>query len=177
MAFVSVIPFLYRDQLGMPLSQFSWHQTAIISSFSIVSYYAHRIANYFGEARSTLVGSLLSAFSTTALLVLSTMEGIPSVFLITPLMCLFAASCAVPFAIVFAASLSVIPGKNGPASSLLMSMRTFLCALTVQLAGNMYEGTLFSTAAIVAFCCMVSLVLAVSFYQEQIRTTFSFAKD
>jgi DHA1 family bicyclomycin/chloramphenicol resistance-like MFS transporter len=177
MAFVSVIPFLYRDELGMPLSQFSWHQTAIISSFSLVSYYAHRIANYFGEMRSVLAGSLLSAFSTATLLVLSTIEKIPSVFLITPLMCLFAASCAVPFAVVFAASLSMIPGKNGPASSLLMSMRTFLCALTVQFAGNMYNGTLFSTAAIVAFCCLVSLLLGISFYQRQIKTTFSFAED
>jgi DHA1 family bicyclomycin/chloramphenicol resistance-like MFS transporter len=177
MAFISVIPFLYRDQLGMPLSEFSWHQAAIISSFSLVSYYADRIAHYFGEMQSVLVGSLLSAFSTAALLVLAALKSIPSPFLITPLMCLFSASCAVPFVVVFAASLSVIPGKNGLASSLLMSMRTLVCVLTVQFAGNLYKGTLFSTAAIVASCCMVSLLLAIGFYQKQIRATYSLAKD
>lgn len=173
MAFVSVIPFLYRDQLGMPLSQFSWHQAAIISSFSLMSYYANRIAGYFGDVKSALIGALISVFATTALVVFSGLENIPSVMLITPLMCIFGASCAIPFAIVFSASLSVVPEKNGPASSLLMSMRTFLCALTVQLAGNMYNGTLFSTAAIVASCCFVALLLAIGFYREKIKTAFS----
>jgi MFS transporter, DHA1 family, multidrug resistance protein len=173
MAFVSVIPFLYRDQLEMPLSQFSWHQTAIIASFSLMSYYANRMASYFGDVRSALIGSLLSVFATTALLVLSSLENIPSVLLITPLMCLFAGSCAIPFAIVFAASLSVVPEKNGPASSLLMSMRTLLCALTVQFAGNMYNGTLFSTAAIVALCCLISLLMAIGFYRGKAKTTLN----
>jgi DHA1 family bicyclomycin/chloramphenicol resistance-like MFS transporter len=177
MAFVSVIPFLYRDQLGMPLSQFAWHQTAIISSFSVVSYYSNKIASYFGDVRSALIGSLISVFATTALFIFSNFEAIPSVAIITPLMCLFAASCAVPFAIVFSASLSVIPEKNGPASSLLMSMRTLLCALTIQLSGYMYNGTLFSTAAIVAFCCLVSFALAIGFYREKLKTSFSLLQN
>lgn len=171
MAFVSVIPFLYRDQLGMSLSEFSWHQTAIIASFSLMSYYANRIASYFGDIRSALIGSFLSVFATMALLIVSSIENIPSVLIITPLMCLFAASCAIPFAIVFTASLSVVPEKNGPASSLLMSMRTLLCALTVQFAGMLYSGTLFSTAAIVATCCLASLALARGFYREKFKVT------
>lgn len=170
MAFVSVIPFLYRDRLGMSLSEFSWHQASIIASFSLMSYYANRIAGYFGDVRSALIGSCLSVCATIALLLFSSVENIPSVLIITPLMCLFAASCALPFAIVFAASLSVIPEKNGPASSLLMSMRTLLCALTVQFAGSLYNGTLFSTAAIVATCCLVSLALAMGFYRDKLKT-------
>lgn len=177
MAFVSVIPFLYRDQLGMSLSQFSWHQAALISSFSLMSYYANRVANYFGEVRSALIGSLLSVFAMTALFILSCLTDIPSVLFITPLMCLFAASCAIPFAVVFAASLSVVPGKNGPASSLLMSMRTFLCALTVQAAGNLYTGALFSTAAIVAVCCLASFLLAIGFYRGKIKSAFSLENE
>lgn len=173
MAFVSVIPFLYRDELGMSLTQFSWHQAAVISSFSLFSYYANRIAGFFGDVKAALVGSFLSVIATIGLVLIAIFDHIPSVFLITPLMCLFAASCAIPFAIVFSASLSVIPDKNGPASSLLMSMRTLLCAVTVQFAGNMYNGTLFSTAAIVATCCLVSFSLAVGFYMEKIRTVFS----
>lgn len=165
MAFVSVIPFLYRDQLGMPLSEFSWHQAAIISSFSLMSYYANRISGYFGEVRSALVGSLISVFATAVLFLFSLFHHIPPVLLITPLMCLFAASCAIPFAVVFSASLSVIRDKNGPASSLVMSMRTLLCAFTVQLAGNMYNGTLFTTATIVAICCLISFLLALGFYR------------
>lgn len=165
MAFVSVIPFLYRNELGMSLGEFSWHQAAIISSFSICSYYSNSIANYFGATRAALTGSFISVLATTGLVVIAIFDHIPSVMLITPLMCLFAASCAIPFAIVFSASLSVIPDKNGPASSLLMSMRTLLCAMTVQLAGYMYNGTLFSSAAIVAACCLVSFLLALKFYQ------------
>lgn len=173
MSFVSVIPFLYRDELGMPLSQFAWHQTAIIGSFSLASYYANRIANYWGDVRVAVVGSLLSVFAMTTLFILSCFATIPSVLFITPLMCLFAASCAIPFAVVFAASLSVIPGKNGPASSLLMSMRTLLCAFTIQAAGNLYTGALFPTAAIVAICCLASFLLTLRFYQGQIKPAFS----
>ncbi len=168
MAFVSVIPFLYRDKLGMSLSEFSWHQAAIIAAFSLVSFYANRIAAYFGDVKSVLFGSLVSVLSITTLLVLSLIENIPSVYLITPLMCLFAACCAIPFAIVFAASLSVVADKNGPASSLLMSMRTFFCALSVQLAGSLYAGALLSTAAIVTACSVVSLLLALGFYKDRI---------
>lgn len=171
MAFVSVIPFLYRDELGMSLSQFSWHQTAIISSFSLVSYYANRISGYFGDVLSALMGSTISVFATIALFVLAYFNDIPSVLYITPLMCLFAASCAIPFAVVFSASLSVIPDKNGPASSLLMSMRTLLCAMTVQLAGYLYNGMLFPTTSIVVVCCLISLVLSVRFYRGKVNST------
>lgn len=173
MAFVSVIPFLYRDELKMPLSEFAWHQTAIITSFSLVSYYSNRISGYFGDVKSALGGLLISLLSTFSLLAFSMVYPIPSVWITTPLMCLFSASCAIPFAVVFSASLSVVPDKNGPASSLLMSMRTFLCAATVQLAGFMYQETLFSSAAIVATCCLASFVLAIGFYQGKIRESFS----
>ena len=167
MAFVSVIPFLYRVELEMPLRHFSLHQAAIIGSFSLMSYYADRIARYFGDMRSVLTGSFISVFATAALLLFAWMEEIPSPLLITPFMCLFAASCAIPFAIVFSASLTIVPEKNGPASSLLMSMRTLVCAIAVQLAGNLYNGTLFSSAVIVAFCCLVSFFLAIAFYRKK----------
>lgn len=167
MAFVSVIPFLYRDQLEMPLNEFSWHQAAIISSFSLVSYYANKIAAYFGAVKAAVGGSFVCMLSTMTLLILSAFYSIPPVLLITPLMCLFAASCAIPFAIVFAESLALIPGMNGPSSSLLMSMRTFLCAFAVQLSGFLYNGTLFLTALIVASCCMISFILTIRFYREK----------
>lgn len=166
MAFVSVIPFLYRDELGMPLNEFSWHQAAMIGSFSLVSYFANRIANYFGPIRTALVGSFLSVVSTSVLFAFACFETIPPVWVISPLMCIFAGSCAIPFAVVFAASLSLVSGKNGPASSLLMSMRTLVCASTVQLAGNLYNGALFSTSGIVAICCLLSFGLAVQFYRN-----------
>ena len=177
MAFVSVIPFLYRDRLEMPLSEFSWHQTAIIASFSLASYYANDIANYFGDVRSALAGLVLSVLATTALVIFSFLVNIPPVLFVTPLMCIFAAACAIPFAVVFSASLSVVPDKNGPASSLLMSMRTLLCALTVQFAGYMYNGTLFSTTAIVASCCLVSFLMAIGFYRGKIREAFPLFKN
>jgi MFS transporter, DHA1 family, multidrug resistance protein len=169
MAFVSVIPFLYRDELKMPLSQFSWHQAAIISCFSLMSYYSNRIVSYFGEMRSALTGSLITVLATSGLLFLAVFYEIPSVLLITPIMCLVAVCCAIPFAVVFSASLAVFPEKNGPASSLLMSMRTLVCAMMVQLAGNLYHGTLFSTAGILAFCCFVSFLLTIRFYRGTIE--------
>lgn len=168
LGFVSVIPFLYRNELGMPLKEFSYHQAALISSFSIMSYYANRIANYFGEVRASLVGSFVSASATAVLLVLSCFSAIPSVMYVTPLMCLFAGFCAIPFAIVFSASLSVVPGKSGPASSMLMSMRTLVIAICVQLAGYFYNGTLFSSAAIVSFCCLASFLFTLSFYRTRV---------
>ena len=97
----------------MPLSEFAWHQFAIVGSFSLVSYYAHRIANYFGVVRTTLTGLFLGVLATGSLLFFASYAHIPTVALITPLMCLFAVSCAIPFAMLFAASLSVMPKKMG----------------------------------------------------------------
>lgn len=172
LAFVSVIPFLYRDRLGMSLIEFSWHQAAIITSFSLASYYSSKIAGYFGDVKSAVIGSLIAMIATSALLIFATFIDIPSVIYITPLMCLFACSCAIPFAVVFTASLSVVPEKNGPASSMLMSMRTLLCAGVIQLSGFLYDGNLFSTAAVVFTCCIVSFMLTLSFYKDKIPTTF-----
>lgn len=171
MAFVSIIPFLYRDKLQISISEFSWHQTALIGSFSLMSYFANRISNYFGEVKAVIVGLLLSVLATTILFILSMITNIPPVIFITPLMCLFAASCAIPFAIIFSASLEVIPGKNGASSSLLMSMRTLFCALAVQCAGMLYNGMLFPIASIVAACCIISLLLARGFYRDRIETS------
>jgi DHA1 family bicyclomycin/chloramphenicol resistance-like MFS transporter len=164
MAFVSIIPFLYRDELQMPLSQFAWHQASIIASFSLTSYYANKIAAYFGEMRSVVAGSLIAVASTATLLILAILEPVPEVLLITPLMCIFAAGCAMPFAIVFSASLTIIPNKNGAASSVLMSLRTLLCALTIQLAAAMYNGKLFSISALVSVSSVASFWLVSRFY-------------
>lgn len=168
-AFISVIPFLYRDELQMSLREFSWHQAAIISSFSLASYYSNKIADCFGSVRSALIGSCTAATSTFIVLVLSLIEPIPSVLWITPLMCIAAASCAVPFAIVFGASLSLVPGKNGPASSLLMSVRTLVCAVMIQLVAILYNGTLLSSVSVVAACYFISFLLTTWFYQGEIR--------
>lgn len=164
MAFVSIIPFLYRDKLQMSLTEFSWHQSAVIAAYSITSYYANRIGNFFGATKAAITGAVVSFVTTLFLFILSSLTTIPSVVFVTPLMCLFASACALPFAIVFSASLSIVPNKNGPASSLLMSMRTLLCAMTIQLAGNFYNGEFFSSAAIVASCTCASLLLTLSFY-------------
>lgn len=175
MAFISVIPFLYRDELQMPLGQFSWHQASIIGTFSLTSYFANRIADFFGDVRSVVIGSLLAVASTASLSVLAlfSFSPIPSPLLITPLMCLFAAGCAIPFAIVFSASLSIIPGKNGAASSLVMSLRTLLCAMTIQLAATMYDATLFKLSALVTVCCLISALLTARFYWGQLHKTLS----
>ncbi|HEV8052076.1 MAG TPA: multidrug effflux MFS transporter [Parachlamydiaceae bacterium] len=163
-AFVSVIPFLYRDKLGMSLSEFSYHQAALITSFALTSYYANRIAQYFGDIKSAKVGSSLSMIATLALLILCYFENSPTVWLITPLMCVFSGSCAIPFNILFTESLSIIPEKNATASSLLLSMRMLICALAIQLAGFLYNDSLFSTVVIVFSCSLISLCLLLGFY-------------
>lgn len=164
MAFVTIIPFLYRDKLGMSLREFSYHQAALIASFSVISFFTNRLTNRFGDKKTALAGSLLSVMATMTLLVCSSSENIPSIWIISPLMCLYSASCAIPFTVLFGATLSIFPKKNGAASSFLMSLRTLSCALIIQFAGTMYDGTLFSTAAIVACSCLISLFFVIGFY-------------
>ncbi len=171
MAFVTVIPFLYRDQVGMSLMEFSFHQAAIITSFSVVSFYANRISGYFGERRAALQGLWITSGSTAVLLALTWVTPVPSPYLVTPLMCVFAASCSIGFAVVFSASLGIFPEKNGPASSMIMGMRTLYCATAVQGAAMLYNGTLLPAAVVVAACCSASLALALRFYGAETTST------
>lgn len=167
LSFVSVIPFLYRDEMKMPLLEFSLHQGAIIAAFSFMSYHAQRVATYFGSERSAIVGLVITVGATSLLFLLSLRQDLMPAMIVTPLMITFAATCAIAFAVVFAASLGIFPEKNGPASSLLMSMRTLVCAGTIQFVGYIYNGTFLPAAATVAVCCLASLMLALRFYARQ----------
>ena len=47
-----------------------------------------------------------------------------------------------------------------------MSMRTLVCAIAVQLTGNVYNGTLFPAAAIVAVCAFLACLCGFQFYRS-----------
>ena len=89
---------------------------------------------YFGEIKAVMIGSLLSVLATGTLFIFSTFQNIPSMLIITPLMSLFCSYLRHSFCNRFLSLSLLFPDKNGPASSLVMSMRTFICALTVQSA-------------------------------------------
>lgn len=167
MAFVTTLPFLYRDALGMTLTQFAVHQAFVIASFSIVSFNCEKVTQWLGVQQAATWGLTITAGATALLFGISLVNPLPSAMIVTPLMCVFAATCAVAFAVVFAESLEVVPGKNGPASSLIMSMRTLFCAASIQGAALMYNGTIVPIASVVSSCCLASLLLALRYYQQK----------
>ena len=167
-AFISVMPFFYRDVKGISLKSFSIHQAIIIASFSFMSYFAHRISNVFGEKKSALFGLLIPILATLSIFCITWLTPNFPVWQVTLFMCIFALSCAVGYAVVFSASLGVFPDKNGPASSLIMTIRTFVCAGIIQLVGFLYNKTLQNTFLIISICTLLSFVLALNFYKTKV---------
>ena len=166
MAFISILPFLYRDELGISLRALSIHQAVIIGAFSIVNFNAGKITKKLGDQKAVTRGLFITCCSTFLLLIFSFFIKIPPAWITTPLMTLFSASCALCFAVIFSASMEVFPGKNAPASSLTMALRTLLIAMTVQLIGTLYTGSLFPAAFLVALSCLLAFIMSSIFYRD-----------
>ncbi len=164
-SFVAIIPFYYRDELKMTPVGFAVHQGIIIGIFSIVSFFAGRICKRFGESSSALKGLNITALFSLLFVLLSYYIPTPLPWAITAIMFIYAGACAISFAALFSASLSIIPEKNGPASSIGLSLRCLLCAGTVQLSGMLYQQTLLPTAIICCAGSTLAYMLAVAYYK------------
>jgi len=140
MAFVAIAPFLYMQVFDMSIFLYTLHQAVIIAVYAITSLYAGKISQRYPVvvviwgALALLVGGILCLLLPSTACVFTTAMSISCI------------GSAVLYPIIFPKSLEIFPALKGTASSIIMSLRCFLCAGATGVASYCYSGTPMSLA-------------------------------
>lgn len=136
--FVSSAPFLYIDRFGLSILSYALHQGVIVGSFTVMNFFASRLIQRMGKGGSIIGGLSLCCGSIITLVSLSFANACSPV-VITGLMMIYSSGFSLGYPAVFAESLDVFPALKGAAASVIMSLRTFLCAGFVGLGSFFYN--------------------------------------
>lgn len=124
------------------------HQCVIISVFSIISLFSGPIIQKLGARDCITKGVSLSGLSALGMVLVGLLAP-KSPYLMTFFMSLGGLGAAVSYPVIFAGSLEIFPDIKGAASSVIMSMRSFLCFAFVALTSYLYNGNPLRIALIV----------------------------
>ncbi|MCE3230107.1 MAG: drug resistance transporter [Alphaproteobacteria bacterium] len=161
LAFVAQAPFLYTETFHLSLTQYVLHQSVIILCFAVVSLFSGRIIKILGARGCVIKGILLSGVSTTSLVVISLVSP-TSPYLTTLFMGVGCIGAALFYPIIFAASIEIFPEIKGTSSSLVMSMRSFVCFACVGVAGHIYNGHPLRIALVILSASLLSAFFILS---------------
>jgi MFS transporter, DHA1 family, multidrug resistance protein len=122
LVFVSIAPFIYMQTMKLTMIMYVVNQAIIIAVFAIGSLLIGALIKKLGRKKIIIISSLLLAMSICLLLIAHTP------IRLTIAMSLFSLSFSWIYPIVFSHSMTIFPGNKGLASSVIMSLRYFLCA-------------------------------------------------
>jgi DHA1 family bicyclomycin/chloramphenicol resistance-like MFS transporter len=139
LSFIAQASFLYTETFHFSLVTYVFHQFVIVLVFSIVSIFSGKITKMLGIRGSIIKGTLLSGLGAISLVIMSLVH--PNApYLTTLLMSLVCFGAAISYPVIFSASIEIFPEIKGTASSVIMSMRSFLCFAFVGATGYLYNG-------------------------------------
>lgn len=164
--FVASLPFLYVTDRGMNLQELTFHQAAVILSFSVVSFLTGRINAKLGLMRSLFWGGSFCALFACILIYISTQDIPP--FYFTASMFMLSMGIALCFGTATALSLDLPSHLIGVGSALVMAVRMLIGGGAVGISGYFYDGSMLSVALMVALpnlCAASILVLLQSVYR------------
>ncbi len=148
MSFITCGPFLCMETFGLPSAIYALHQGAIVGCFSLVSLFASKILQKFGEIWCVISGTSVIAIGSLLLVIFSVT--VPhSSYLMTLSMIVFCIGYATCQAVIFNISMNIFPEIKGIASSTVSSVRTFIMAIVIGLVSYVYNGQAISVAILV----------------------------
>lgn len=170
LTFVGSAAFYYINSCQLSYFKYAIHQGLVVLSFSLMSFYAHKLISKFGSKKSVQFGMFLTGVSIACLAFFAVILPYEPV-LITMMMCLFAIGCAFPMSVTFAESLDCIPELKGVSSSFIMSSRLLISSVAVALTGVFFDGSMLPVAFVNGF--VVSLAVLLYFVIQKIQQTKS----
>lgn len=159
LAFIAQASFLYTETYHLTLMEYVLHQASIIIIFSMVSLFSGRILKALGARNCIQWGIWISMFG-AIVLIISNIIYPQSPYLLTTMMSIIGMGSAISYPIIFAGSLEIIPEIKGTASSLIMSMRAFVCFAFIWITGALYNGNPMRICLIVLIAITLSLHLS-----------------
>lgn len=136
--FVVCAPFLYIETFDLSVIAYALHQGCIVASFTVMSFFAHRIIQKIGKRDSIFLSISLCCSSIVVGVGISIIE-LYLPYLITLTMMVYGVGFAIGYPAIFADSLEIFPEAKGVTASAIMSLRTLLCAGFIGLASFVYN--------------------------------------
>lgn len=176
LSFITQAPFLYTDTYELSLMSYVLHQCFIISAFSITSLLSGPIIQRLGTRGCITKGVSLSGLGAIGMVLVSLLAP-KSPYLMTFFMSLVGLGGAIFYPVIFAGSLEIFPHIKGTSSSVIMSMRSFLCFAFVALTSYLYNGNPSRIALIVLGGNIVCLLFTPSLLRSGLFTDTSSPQD
>ena len=148
LAFITQASFLYIETYELSLMSYVLHQCIIVLVFSITSLFSGSLIQKLGARSCIIKGVSLSGLSALGMVLVGLLAP-KSSYLMTFFMSLVGLGGAISYPVIFARSLEIYPDIKGTASSMIMSMRSFLCFAFVALTSYLYDGNPLRIAVIV----------------------------
>lgn len=147
LTFVGSAAFYYINTCNLSYFEYAIHQGLVVSSFSIMSFYAHKVIAKIGGENAVKFGLYCCGLSIALMVIFAFIVPYQPIF-ITSTMSLFAIGCAFPMSVTFAQSMEIIPTLKGVCSSFIMSSRLFISSIAIALTGAFFDGSMRPVACV-----------------------------
>ncbi|MDG1436171.1 MAG: multidrug effflux MFS transporter [Rickettsiaceae bacterium] len=161
MSFVACGSFIYIEEFGLHIMHYVVHQAIIIFTFSLASLCAGQILQNIGEKRCILLGVVFTILGSLLMIAASSVLQ-KSPYLTSFSMMMYGIGAAVSYPVIFSKSLEIFPEIKGTASSVIMAMRSLICATSVAISSYFYVGELISVATILLSISALITMLSIS---------------
>lgn len=136
--FISIIPFLFLETLGLPMARYVYFQGVVVGLFALLSLLVPSLVGKVDSRRMTL-GSITLSLAAACLLCLHALflpDAAPG---ITALMCLLVVGMVWPCGCIFASVFEQFPDLKGSACALFSSVRMLVMASAIACSGHFYR--------------------------------------
>ena len=153
-SFVAVAPFIYMQVFEVGMLMYTLHQGVIVLFFAITSMYSSQIIQLLGKKRALHLALFVAGVGSGLMFYLNTIGAI------TFAMSLFSVGFALLYPTIFASSLEIFPDMKGLASSVIISLRYFICAGITAIVSYFYNGDLLILPIVFSGVMVLILVLS-----------------
>lgn len=154
MSFVACGSFLYIETYNLPIMYYALHQGVVISAFSVCSLYSGQINKFIEAHNCVIYGTIFMITGSISMLTVSLIFDIAP-YLTSLSMILYGLGAAISYPVVFARSLELFPNISGTASSVIMSIRSLLCAAFIAVSSYIYHGKLWTVAVMILIAALL----------------------
>ncbi|KOY60351.1 MFS transporter [Photorhabdus heterorhabditis] len=158
-AYVSVVPFLYIDKMGMSYYIFSIHQAILGICLAVAGFYSGALNRKIGSVNCIYLSIVICCIGCSSLIIFSHFYP-KSAIPFTLSMAVICIGSAFQYSMVFSHSLALYPKLVGSASSLLTFFRLIFFSLSVFISGWAFTGKLFNSAIVVSSIITIGLLFS-----------------
>ncbi len=157
-AYIANLSLIFINHLGVNQEHYGYYQAVILLIFAFVSFSSGYIIEALGINRTRSWGLKITVTGAVLFLAVALFAGQNPV-LITLAMAIFTGGFALSMNIFFGDYMSVYPEIKGVAAALANSIRLFIMAALIALAGFFFNGTMIPVAIIVFFAGISSFAV------------------